>query len=164
MRSDRLRDSYAALASLPHLDTACFGIMDEYLEFRQPALPGGLWLGRLRCLVMPATILAQAASLEALSEARLERLGVSGTAWNQLLLSMCPPKAFRRWTYRDAEVQRILDWAQQHPSLQLLVLQYMSPAMRTAAAAAQQRRPELRVAQDKDADLAVCGRCMFADA
>lgn len=164
--ADRLQDSHAALASLPRLETVCWrgrSYSDEYAS--EQALPGGPWLSRLRRLVMPAPTLAQAASLEALSKARqLEQLGVSCTTWIQHLATrLRPVKVYRKQMYRDAAVLRILEWVATHPSLQLLVLQHMSQAMHTAAAAAQQRLHGLRVSQDDDVCGAVCSYRTFAD-
>lgn len=141
-----------ALCSLRCLHTVCWARGDG-----SPApLPGGPWLARLRFLALPCYLLSDADRLETLSDARqLERLGVSNVK---------PPRWHRQGAaptaapapYRTAEVLRILRWAPQHASLQLLALARMTPEVAAAAAVVAERRPGLSVIQTLKVFEAVC--------
>lgn len=140
------------LSTLRNLDTLCWsGDIADIDE-----LPGGPWLGRLRRLAMPAGTLCHTGSLAALSGARqLEQLGVSGTYWIRRYRN--GTRLGEETVYNNGEALPIIEWAPQHPSLQLLVLDAMSPEMSAAAAVAQQQRPGLRVQVDRGVFGAVCG-------
>ena len=152
--SGRLPSNPAALASLQHLETVAW-----VGSQREPApLPAGPWLARLRCLVVSAHFLSDAASLATLSGAqRLERLALADCYRRALIVGKA--KAIRRPNrYHKAELQRIVAWAPGHASLQQLVLE--TPALKVvepAVQAAQRARPLLEISQATDVSEAVSG-------
>lgn len=144
----------AALSLLRRLHTVCWLGYDK--EPRR--LPGGPWLSSLRRLALSCHFLSDAASLKTLSTARqLEQLGVADTCQLQGYghdLHAPREVAF----YRDAPVRRIIEWARQHASLQLLALGKVLPRTAARAAAAQRARPGLSIEVGvKDVYEAACG-------
>lgn len=139
-----LPSSPTALSSLQHLHTVSWlGAIDG-----PRPLPGGPWLAGLRRLVLSSCILSSAASLTTLSSAQqLERLGVFDT---HVGVPIYGRKVLRR-------VLHILQWAQQHTSLQLLALDStLRGAAAAAATAAMQQRPGLQIKPAADVDVVVC--------
>ncbi|PRW33692.1 F-box LRR-repeat 21 isoform X2 [Chlorella sorokiniana] len=142
------------LSSLRHLHTVSWLGM----EGRPRPLPGGPWLARLRRLALSSRFLADAASLATLSGAQqLERLGVHDTCprakrpvWQGGQLRFVP-------SYDVSTGLQLVEWAQQHTSLQLLALQATPPALAAAAAVAMQQRPDLRIEAATDVWAAACG-------
>lgn len=121
-------------------------------------LPDGPWLGRLCRLALPCYLLSDADSLMTLSEARqLQQLGITNVHQRVRWRREGTKHAKAPAPYHTAEVRRILEWAPQHASLQLLVLASLAPEVAAAAAAAQQQRPGLQVVDTKGVFQAACG-------